>query len=112
MFESKKKSVISRRKFAERQLRFSLYSMLIVAFSLAIGVLGYMATEGLSLLDALLNACMILTGMGPVNPMTTDASKLFASFYALYSGIAFLSVMALIIAPVAHRFIHKHHLDE
>ena len=112
MFESKKKSVISRRKFAERQLRFSLYSMLIVAFSLAIGVLGYMATEGLSLLDALLNACMILTGMGPVNPMTTDASKLFASFYALYSGIAFLSVMALIIAPVAHRFVHKHHLDE
>jgi len=112
MFESKKQSVISRRKFAARQLRFSLYSMLIVALSLAIGVLGYMATEGLSLLDALLNASMILTGMGPVNVMTSDAAKLFASFYALYSGIAFLSVMALIIAPIAHRFIHKHHLDE
>jgi hypothetical protein len=111
MFESKKQSVISRRAFAARQLRFSLYSLLLVAFSLLIGVLGYMATEGLSFLDALLNASMILTGMGPVSAMTSDASKLFASFYALYSGIAFLTIMALIIAPIAHRFMHKHHLD-
>jgi hypothetical protein len=55
---------------------------------------------------------MILTGMGPVSPMTNDSSKLFASFYALYSGIAFLTIIALFVAPIAHRFMHKHHLDE
>jgi hypothetical protein len=112
MFESKKQRVISGRDFLARQIRFSIYSMLLVAFSLFIGVLGYMTTEGLSFMDALLNASMILTGMGPVSAMTSDTSKLFASFYALYSGIAFLTVMALIIAPVAHRFMHKHHLDD
>ena len=112
MFESRKQKVISGRAFAARQFRYSLYSLMLVAFSLFLGVLGYMATEGLSFMDALLNASMILTGMGPVSPMTSDSSKLFASFYALYSGIAFLTIMALIIAPVAHRFMHKHHLDE
>ena len=54
---------------------------------------------------------MILTGMGPVNPMTTDAAKLFASFYALFSGLAFLSVAAVLFAPVFHRFLHRFHLD-
>jgi hypothetical protein len=112
MFESKKQKMISGRAFAARQLRFSLYSSLLVAFSLMIGVVGYMGTEGLSFMDALLNASMILTGMGPVNAMTNDSAKLFASFYALYSGIAFLTIIALFIAPIAHRFIHKHHLDE
>ncbi len=112
MFESKKQSLISRSAFIARQLRFSLYAALLIIFSLLLGVGGYMSTEGLPFLDALLNASMILTGMGPVNPMTTDISKLFSSFYALYSGLAFLTVMGLFIAPVAHRFMHKHHMEE
>ena len=104
--------MISGPAFAARQLRYSLFSFLMVAFSLLLGVMGYMSTEGLSFMDALLNASMILTGMGPVTPMTNDSSKLFASFYALYSGIAFLTIIGLFIAPIAHRFMHKYHLDE
>jgi hypothetical protein len=112
MFESKKQSLISRRAFIVRQLSFTLYAALLIVFSLLLGVGGYMYTEGLPFLDALLNASMILTGMGPVSPMTSDISKLFSSFYALYSGLAFLTVMGLFIAPVAHRFMHKHHMDD
>ncbi|MFM2202065.1 MAG: hypothetical protein RL040_1265 [Bacteroidota bacterium] len=112
MFENRSQKIISGRAFAARQLRFSLYSSLLVLFSLALGMVGYISTEGMSAIDGLLNASMILTGMGPVTPMTNDASKLFASFYALYSGIAFLTIIGLFIAPVAHRFMHKHHLDE
>jgi hypothetical protein len=112
MFESRKQSLISRRAFFVRQLSFTLYAALLIAFGLLLGVGGYMYTEGLPFLDALLNASMILTGMGPVSPMTTDISKLFSSFYALYSGLAFLTVMGLFIAPVAHRFMHKHHMEE
>ncbi|MFM7235076.1 MAG: hypothetical protein ACKOZM_10870 [Flavobacteriales bacterium] len=112
MFESRKQKVITGRAFVARQLRFSLYSFLMVAFSLLLGVIGYMATADLSFIDALLNASMILTGMGLVTAMTTDSAKLFASFYALYSGIAFLTIIGLFVAPTAHRFMHKHHLDD
>lgn len=111
MFERKNEEVISARKFLGRQLRFTIYAMLILGFSLGLGVIGYMGTQHLGFVDALLNASMILTGMGPVSAMTNDASKIFASFYALYSGIAFLSVIGIFIAPVVHRFMHKHHIE-
>jgi hypothetical protein len=77
-----------------------------------IGVSGYFAFAGLGFVVALLNASMILTGMGPVNPMTDNPAKLFASFYAIYSGVAFLSVIGVFIAPVVHRFMHKIHLED
>lgn len=112
MFESRNQKIITGRAFAARQLRYSFYSLLMVTFSLLLGVVGYMSTADLSFIDALLNASMILTGMGPVTPMVSDMAKLFASFYALYSGIAFLTIIGLFIVPVAHRFMHKHHLDE
>jgi hypothetical protein len=83
----------------------------LVAGSLALGVLGYHALAGLSWLDALVNASMILTGMGPVNEMTTVGAKLFASFYALFSGVAFLTIVAVLLAPAVHRFLHRFHLD-
>ena len=76
------------------------------------GSAGYHHFEGLAWVDSLLNAAMILTGMGPVNPMQSVSGKLFATFYALYSGIAFLSVMAILLAPVIHRGMHQFHLDE
>ena len=79
--------------------------------SLGLGMVGYHQIAGLSWLDALLNASMILTGMGPVNEMTTVGAKLFASFYALFSGVAFLTIVAVLLAPAVHRFLHRFHLD-
>ncbi len=83
----------------------------IVAVSLGVGVLGYHGPGRLSWLDALLNAAMILTGMGPVSAVATTRGKLFATFYALFSGIAFLSTVALVFAPVVYRFLHRFHLE-
>jgi hypothetical protein len=83
----------------------------VLAVSLGLGILGYHGLEGLSRLDALLNAAMILGGMGPVNELTTDAGKWFASFYALFSGVIFLVVAGILIAPVAHRLLHHLHLE-
>ena len=83
----------------------------VVIVSLAVGMCGYHFLEKLPWLDALLNASMILGGMGPVDPLKTDAGKLFASFYALYSGLAIISVAGLLLAPVVHRFLHKFHVD-
>lgn len=112
MFEKKSEKLISRRKFISRQMRYSLYAAMILFISLLIGVVGYWAFADLKFIDALLNACMILTGMGPVNPMQDDSAKLFASFYAIYSGVAFLSVIGVFIAPIVHRFMHKVHLED
>ena len=75
------------------------------------GMLGYHFLARLTWLDALVNASMILTGMGPVDQMTTVGAKLFASFYALFSGVAFLTIVAVLLAPAVHRFLHRFHLD-
>jgi hypothetical protein len=83
----------------------------IVTASLGAGVLGYHELAGLRWIDALLNAAMILTGMGPVDALTTTRGKLFAACYALFSGIAFLSVVAVVFAPVVQRFLHRFHLE-
>jgi len=78
--------------------------------SLGIGIAGYHWTEGFSLLDSLLNASMILGGMGPVDPLNTTAGKVFASCYSLFSGVIFLAAASIVIAPVAHRIMHRLHL--
>ena len=98
--------------FYARVARSFGITLIIVAVSLAIGSAGYAYFGELAWVDAILNAAMILTGMGPVDRMTTTAGKLFATFYALYSGIAFLSMMAIMIAPILHRFLHRFHLEE
>lgn len=79
--------------------------------SLLIGILGYSVLDGLSPVDAFLNAAMILGGMGPVDPLRSDAAKLFAGLYALYSGVVFLLVAGLLFAPVVHRILHSFHLE-
>jgi hypothetical protein len=89
-----------------------LVTVAIAVVSLAIGMAGYCYYGELGWLDGLLNAAMILTGMGPVDRMATSGGKLFASFYALYSGVAFLSMSAVLTAPIFHRIIHKFHLEE
>ena len=76
------------------------------------GVVGYRILGGLPWVDALLNASMILGGMGPVDALHTDAAKIFASLYALFSGIVFIGVMGIVLAPFVHRSLHKFHLDE
>jgi len=83
----------------------------IISFSLMIGVLGYHYLEGLSWIDALVNAAMLLGGMGPVDPLQTTAGKIFASFYALFSGMVLLVAVGVLIAPIFHRFLHRFHLD-
>lgn len=111
MFESKRERVAPWSVFVVRMLYSLAMSLAVIALSLGIGTWGYHVFGGLEWIDALLNAAMILTGMGPVNPMLTTGGKLFAVFYCLFSGIVFLSLMAIILAPVYHRFLHTFHLE-
>ncbi len=111
MYEHKSRPLLPRRKFYRRMARSAAVVAGIIAFSLLLGSAGYHYLGGLPWIDALLNASMILTGMGPVDPMRTVAAKLFATFYALYSGVAFLTMMAVLVAPPLHRFLHKFHLE-
>ena len=94
-----------------RMLRFAGVAAVLVAGSLFLGVLGYHFVCGLGWVDALLNSSMILTGMGPVNEITSTAGKLFASAYALFSGVAFLTIVAVLLSPLAHRLLHRLHLE-
>lgn len=112
MYEHRSEPLLPRPLFVRRLLRHAFLAAALMAGSLCAGVAGYRATEDLSWLDALLNASMILGGMGPVAVLRTDAGKLFASAYALFSGIVFLVTAGLLIAPAAHRILHRLHMDE
>ena len=112
MFEKKSEQLLSKGQFALRLGRSFCATLGIVAFSLLMGTVGYHHFGHLAWIDSLLNSAMILTGMGPVDPMKTTAGKLFAAFYALYSGIAFLTMMAVMTAPLIHRMLHRFHLDD
>ena len=92
-------------------LRSLALALGIIGVSLGLGIFGYHFCAGLSWLDALLNASMILTGMGPVNELHTTRAKLFASFYALFSGVVFITSVAVMLAPMVHRFLHKFHFE-
>ena len=112
MYERKEEPLASPGTFARRLALNGLIGALLLAFSLGIGVLGYHFLENLSWIDSLLNASMILGGMGPVDPMRTNAGKIFASFYAIYSGVILLASVGILIAPIFHRFLHHFHLAE
>ena len=111
MFEHRSEPLATPAEFARRMVRYSLVTAGIILFSLVIGILGYHYLESLSWIDALLNASMILGGMGPVNPLQTNAGKIFASFYALYSGIILLASVGILVTPIFHRFMHRFHLE-
>ena len=111
-FENRSRPLLTKMDFYIRVLRYTGFSFVLIIASLIIGVLGYHYLNDLDWLDALVNASMILTGMGPVDPLKNDAAKWFASFYAIFSGVAFLSIVAVFFSPIVHRFLHKHHLDE
>ncbi len=110
MYEKRSEPLLPMAKFLVRWLYHAGFALGIVVFSLGIGMVGYHTFEGLSWIDALLNSSMLLGGMGPVNPIQTNAGKVFASFYALYSGIIFLLVAGVLFTPVYHRFLHRFHL--
>jgi len=99
------------RKFFVHLTRNIIFGLIFIALALLIGMVGYHVTEKMSWVDAFVNASMILSGMGPVNQLATKAGKLFAGFYALFSGLAFIAIIAIIFAPITYRFFRKIHLD-
>lgn len=110
-FEHKKEKLLPLPRFLMRQIRYALFSAGLVLISLLIGVAGYHFIGAISWLDSFHMASMILTGMGPVAEMKTTFAKIFSSLYALYSGVAFLSVSAIFFSPLIHRLLHILHLD-
>jgi hypothetical protein len=111
MFEHRTKPLLPRSAFIRRLVIYICVALGIVLASLTIGIVGYHGFEGLSWIDATVNAAMILGGMGPVNELHRNAGKIFASAYALFSGVIFLIAVAVILAPVVHRVMHRFHLE-
>lgn len=104
--EHRRQKVAPLPHFFLRLGRYGLFSFMLIAVSLGIGTTGYQYFGQLDLLNSFYMSCMILTGMGPVADMETEGAKLFSSFYALYSGVAFLSITAVFFAPIIHRLLH------
>jgi hypothetical protein len=104
--------LLPRHLFIRRQITCLGLGLGVLGIALFIGIAGYHWLGELGWVDSLLNASMILGGMGPVDSLKTDAAKIFASLYALFSGIVLIGVMAIILGPSVHRVLHKFHLDE
>jgi hypothetical protein len=111
VYETSQRRLASRQVFAARLLAHFAVSSALIAVSLLIGVLGYHGLEGLPWIDALLNASMLMGGMGPVDTLHTTAGKLFASGYALYCGLVLLIAAGILLAPIIHRVLHRFHLE-
>ena len=112
IYEQLKHPLLGRPAFLKRVLSHTVVAMLLILIALGIGVLGYHWLAGLGWVDSLLNASMILGGMGPVDPLKSDAAKIFASLYALFSGLMFIGIASVVIAPFLHRVLHRFHLDD
>lgn len=118
-FERKFERVASAKTYRFRLLKYSIIAFMFLVVSLAIGTFGYWyfgqqntVNAKPSGVDAFLCASMILTGMGPIGAVDTEGGKIFSALYAIYSGVAFLSMMAIFFAPIIHRFLHLMHMDE
>jgi len=98
--------------FVKRLIGSVAIALGLIAVVLMIGMAGYHYIAGFVWVDSLLEASMLLGGMGPVNSLPTDTAKVFASAYALFSGLIFIAVMGLVLSPVVHRILHKFHVDE
>lgn len=112
MFERKHQQVAPAPVFIKRLALCFGTALLLIAVALLIGVAGYHWIAGLAWIDSLLNASMILGGMGPVDLMTSTNAKVFASAYALFSGLVFIAVMGVVFSPLLHRMLHKFHMDD
>ncbi len=112
MFERKHQEVAPVTVFIGRLALCFGTALLLILIALFIGIAGYHWIAGLSWIDSLLNASMILGGMGPVNSLTGTGAKVFASAYALFSGLMFIAVMGVVFSPLLHRMLHKFHIDD
>lgn len=112
MFEKHHETLASRSLFISRLVSAFIIALIIIAIAVFVGMVGYHYFEGMGWVDAFVNASMILSGMGPFTQLQTTGGKLFAGFYALFSGLAFILIIGVIIAPVIHRFLHRFHIDD
>lgn len=110
-FEHRRQKVVPVRQFLLRVMRYTLFSAALIVFSVMLGCMGYHFIGKLMWVDSFHMSCMILTGMGPVAEMKTDSAKIFSSLFALYSGVAFLTITAVFFAPIVHRFLHILHAE-
>ena len=106
------KNILPPKEFAKRVLKYAIFSICLLVFLVRIGILGYHYIGEFKWIDSIYNASMILTGMAPVYELKTDSAKLFASIYAIFSGIIFLSTVAIFFAPFAHRLMHMLKIEE
>ncbi len=111
MKERIRKPLPSMQHFLLRMATHLFIAGLIVVLGLGLGMVGYHMTEKMSWVDSFVNAAMILSGMGPLTPLATHGGKIFAGFYALFSGLLFIVLMSIVLAPILHRFLHKFHID-
>ncbi|MBK9106898.1 MAG: hypothetical protein IPM92_00585 [Saprospiraceae bacterium] len=111
-FEQRQQEVAAFSNFLTRLGMYSLFAFVLIVISLLMGTVGYHHFGQLNWVDSFYMTSMILTGMGPIAEMNSDASKYFSSFYALYSGIAFLSITAVFLAPIIHRILHILHVEK
>jgi hypothetical protein len=112
MYEPIRHSLAPRRVFLRRIARNFLIGQALVVISLAAGMAGYRGLEGMGWADSFVNAAMILSGMGPMGELKTTGGKIFAGCYALYSGLALILILGIILGPVVHRALHKFHVEE
>jgi hypothetical protein len=110
-YERKNQPLLTRRQFARRLAANAAFSVALIAVSLVAGMAGYHHFESQTWVDAFANAAMILSGMGPLGQLNTTSGKIFAGCYALYSGLALILAIGVVIAPIVHRFLHRFHMD-
>jgi hypothetical protein len=110
-FENRRQRVISRRKFVLRMLKAVGLWIVLTIVGLAIGIWGYSKFEGMSFVDAYVNAAMILSGMGPLGELKTTAGKIFAGSYAVFSGLVIVIATGFVLSPIFHRVLHHFHVD-
>ncbi len=111
MFEKRHEPLLPTYRFAIRLARSILIGLLFITIALCIGMFGYHGFEKMSWVDAFGNAAMILSGMGPLTPLYTNPGKIFAGFYALFSGLIFILIIGIVLAPIIHRLFHRFHLS-
>ncbi|MDO8552276.1 MAG: hypothetical protein Q7S01_01960 [bacterium] len=111
MYERHHEPLISRKAYLRRIVRSGGLAAASILAALFLGVSGYHWIEGIPWVDSILNAAMILGGMGPLGPLQSTAGKLFAGFYALYSGLALILITAIVFAPLVHRLLHRFHIE-
>jgi hypothetical protein len=112
MFERKYEKLAPLSVFVRRMAVSAAMAGILIAVALLIGIMGYHHLAGFDWVDSILEASMILGGMGPVNPLVTTGAKMFAAGYALFSGLVFIAIMGIVVAPITHRMLHQFHIDD